>query len=73
MISGAYLDKIVYRCKQMKIGEIVPIKKGHPNYEEFVVTVKKMIDWELDLDNGFVIEFSNDYTSIRKKEKPKYD
>lgn len=45
-----------------------PIKKENKSYQEFVDTVKWIIDAECDLALGFEIEFSNDYSSIKKKE-----
>jgi len=38
------------------------------DYAPFVEACKVIIDWGEDIENGFILEFSSDYTTIRKRE-----
>ncbi len=36
-------------------------------FGEFVECCKLIIDWQKDVENGFVIEFSDNYDKLRKR------
>ena len=49
---------------------VIELKKDRKAYAIFVRAVKIIIDWHQDLDNGFVLTFNDDFTSIRKQRRP---
>lgn len=68
MITVEYINKVFYKCTQMRCGEILQMNPSHPNYADFIEAVKSIIDVELDLQNGFQLEFNSNYSKMKKLE-----
>lgn len=67
MITQEFKDKTLAGLKDRIDGEVLSLVPTHPNYTKFVEAVKVIIDWGLDQENGFVMEFNSDYTRMRKR------
>jgi len=65
-IALDYKNHVLETCNRMADGQIIDLKKEHPKYAEFTEAIKIIIDWRQDRDNGFRLEFNNDYTKLKK-------
>lgn len=61
-----YINKVFFRAQKMEMGTVIELKPGHPEYQNFIDAVKKIIDLELDISEGFQLEFNSTYTKMRK-------
>lgn len=61
----SYYDEVLEKLVSHKLGaiQIDSIRNA-----KFIQAVKIIIDWGDDLSNGFVLEFNNDYTLLKKRE-----
>lgn len=59
-ISADYKNGLLSELIKMKIGEV------HYTNDFKIEAIKIIIDWGLDVKNGFSITFSKDMTKIRK-------
>lgn len=64
-ITSEYKDKVLETFKIRPLGKM-ELNKANDHYEKFVEAIKVIIDWGQDIDNGFWLEFNNDYTLVKK-------
>jgi hypothetical protein len=72
-ITTEYKDRVLERFNNIKVGSVMEIKTDNEHCLQFIETVKLIIDWGQDLDNGYVLEFNDDYTAVKKKGATQYD
>ena len=69
-IDAEFKNQMLRAMKDREFGEVIKLNREHPNYAKSVAAGKIIIDWEQDLDNGFVLTFNDDFTAIRKQKRP---
>ena len=70
IITIDYKQAVLDKLKAMRCGESRPLSPLH--HGRFIEACKILNDWSQDQENGFIVEFSNDYKAVRKVciEKP---
>jgi len=66
IITVDYKNKLLESHKSNAFGDL-KLDKTNAFYEQYVEGTKIIIDWGQDVENGFRLEFNNDYTILRKK------